>query len=128
MIVQFYMIISKDIHILVSNAVYFLTKMADLIFKIIKMADIDTAISEACAYNNELSGFKGLIYSFFVKLLTAVTSRFATLTTAITQNQVTIVRPCDRSNLNTSDSGAELASSSECKMLTSDSYRDPSAK
>ena len=46
---------------------------------------------------------------FKVKLLTAVTSRFATLTTAITQNHVTIVRPCDRSNLNTSDSGAELA-------------------
>ena len=56
------------------------------------------------------------------KLLTAVTSRFATMvyhvidsklqpfkTTAIIQNHVTIVRPCDRSNLNASDSGAELA-------------------
>jgi len=30
-------------------------------------------------------------------------------TTAIIQNHVTIVRPCDRSNLNTYDSGAELA-------------------
>jgi len=30
-------------------------------------------------------------------------------TTAIIQNHMTIVRPCDRSNLNTSDSGAELA-------------------
>jgi len=29
--------------------------------------------------------------------------------TAIVQNHVTIVRPCDRSNLNTSDSGAALA-------------------
>jgi len=46
-------------------------------------------------------------------------------TTAIILYHVTIVRPCDRSNLNTSDSGP---SSSDCKMLTSDSNWDPSAK
>ena len=47
------------------------------------------------------------VYTIDSKLLTAVTSRFATLTTAITQNHMTIVRPCDRSNLNTSDSEGE---------------------